>query len=80
MVFDYFPDYHHRVLVTVYGAVEVWVAFDQVQRRSFASLPHVYGMQYPDLETEELVQYGPRIKLLTSSLHCDPIVKTPYYK
>jgi hypothetical protein len=32
------------------------------------------------METEELVQFGPRLNLLTSSLHCDPLAKTPYHK
>jgi anaerobic selenocysteine-containing dehydrogenase len=62
------------------GAVEVRVTFDRVQRRGFVSLPHGYGQEYPDMETEELVQFGPRLNLLTSSLHCDPLAKTPYHK
>ncbi len=62
------------------GAVEVRVIYDEAQRRGFVSLPHGYGQEYPDMETEELVQIGPRLNLLTSSLHCDPLAKTPYHK
>ncbi len=62
------------------GAIEVRVSYDEAQRRGFVSLPHGYGQQYPDLETEELVQVGPRLNGLTSLLHCDPLAKTPYHK
>ena len=62
------------------ASIEVKVAFDPAQSRGFVSLPHGYGVEYPDLQTEEMVQHGPRINLLTSSLHCDPIAKTPYHK
>ncbi|MEM7343816.1 MAG: molybdopterin-dependent oxidoreductase [Chloroflexota bacterium] len=62
------------------GAVEVRVIYDEAQRRGFVSLPHGYGQEYPDLETEELVQFGPRLNVLTSALHCDPLAKTPYHK
>ncbi len=62
------------------GGVEVRVIYDEAQRRGFVSLPHGYGQEYPDLETEEMVQVGPRLNLLTSSLHCDPLAKTPYHK
>ena len=62
------------------GSIEVKVEIDPSQQKGFVSLPHGYGVEYPDLETEEMVLYGPRINLLTSSLHCDPIAKTPYHK
>lgn len=62
------------------GAVEVTVAFDPAQRRGFVSLPHGYGQEYPDLQTEEMIQTGPRLNEMTSSAWCDPIAKTPYHK
>ncbi|MEM7533392.1 MAG: molybdopterin-dependent oxidoreductase [Chloroflexota bacterium] len=62
------------------GGVEVLVELDDAQRPGFLSLPHGSGMEYPDLETEEMVQVGPKLNFLTSSLHCDPIAKTPYHK
>ena len=62
------------------STIEVVVAIDSSQRPGFVSLPHGHGFEYPDLETEELVQHGPRVNELTSSDWCDPIAKTPYHK
>jgi anaerobic selenocysteine-containing dehydrogenase len=62
------------------GSVEVCITFDEAQRRGFLSLPHGYGMEYPDELSGQLRQHGPRINLLTSALHCDPLAKTPYHK
>ncbi|MGB0388669.1 MAG: molybdopterin-dependent oxidoreductase [Ardenticatenaceae bacterium] len=62
------------------GEIEVKITFDNAQRRGFVSLPHGYGLEYPDLQSEEMVQHGPRLNLITSSDHCDPIAKTPYHK
>jgi len=68
------------ICATKTGAIEVVIAYDDAQRRGFVSLPHGYGMEYPDMTTEEMVQHGPRINELTASLHCDPIAGTPYHK
>lgn len=65
---------------SLYGAITVVTTIDPAQRRGMVSLPHGHGMEYPDLETEELVQHGPRINELTASEWCDPIAKTPYHK
>lgn len=65
---------------SMWGTIEVVVMIDPDQRPGFVSLPHGHGVEYPDLETEELVQHGPRINELTSSDWCDPIAKTPYHK
>ncbi len=73
-------DGEEAICQTETGTIKVLIAYDKAQRRGFVSLPHGYGMEYPDLETEELVQVGPRVNELTSSLHCDPIAKTPYHK
>ena len=62
------------------GGIEVMAAIDPAQRKGFLSLPHGYGLEYPDLESEELVQVGPRLNEITSSDWCDPIAKTPYHK
>ncbi len=62
------------------GSIEVTVAFDDAQARGFVSLPHGHGIEYPNLETEEMELHGPRINMLTSAEHCDPIAKTPYHK
>ena len=37
-------------------------------------------MEYPDLETEELVQFGPRLNMMTAASHSDAIAKTPFHK
>ena len=60
--------------------IEVKVEFDDAMQLGFVSLPHGYGFDYMDPENLELKQNGPRINLLTSSDHCDPITKTPYHK
>ncbi len=62
------------------GGIEVMAAIDPAQRKGFLSLPHGYGIEYPDLESEEMVQVGPRLNEITSSDWCDPIAKTPYHK
>ncbi|MEM7117358.1 MAG: molybdopterin-dependent oxidoreductase [Chloroflexota bacterium] len=62
------------------GGIEVVITLDGKQRPGFVSLPHGYGFEYPDLETEEMVQHGPRLNGMTAMDHCDPIAKTPYHK
>lgn len=63
------------------GSIDVCVAVDDAMRPGFLSLPHGYGMTYPDpLNPDRLVENGPRINLLTSADHCDPLAKTPYHK
>ena len=62
------------------GGIEVMAAIDPAQRRGFLSLPHGYGLEYPDLQSEEMIQVGPRLNELTASDWCDPIAKTPYHK
>lgn len=65
---------------TTRGGIEVMATIDPAQRRGFLSLPHGYGQDYPDLQTEEMEQVGPRLNEITSSDWCDPIAKTPYHK
>ena len=48
------------------GQIAVMATLDPAQRRGFLSLPHGYGLEYPDLQTEEMVQVGPRLNELTS--------------
>ncbi|MCP4359878.1 MAG: molybdopterin-dependent oxidoreductase [Chloroflexi bacterium] len=62
------------------GGLEVVAIMDDRQRRGFVSLPHGYGMTYPDLQTEEMVQHGPRLNVMTASSYSDPLAKTPYHK
>ena len=62
------------------GQIEVMATIDPDQRNGFLSLPHGHGIEYPDLESEEMVQHGPRLNEITSADWCDPIAKTPYHK
>jgi hypothetical protein len=48
-------------------------------RRGHVVLPHGFGQAYPAPDGERLVN-GPRINLLTSGAHRDPIAGTPYHK
>lgn len=73
-------DGEKAICETSRGQIEVTVTVDHAQRRGFVSLPHGYGMEYPDLDSEELVQVGPRLNDITSAEWCDPIAKTPYHK
>lgn len=68
------------VCESAHGAIDVFITVEPEQRIGFVSLPHGYGQEYPDMETEELVKTGPRINILTAADHCDPIAKTPYHK
>ena len=60
------------------GAVEVRIQPDDSMRPGCLSLPHGYGQV--ESAAEGASTSGPRINLLTSSDHCDPIAKTPYHK
>jgi anaerobic selenocysteine-containing dehydrogenase len=61
------------------AAIEVRIRRDDSVLPGCLSLPHGYGMTVPDGDGGEQ-EDGPRINLLTSSDHCDPIAKTPYHK
>lgn len=52
---------------------------DDSMRRGHVVLPHGFGQAYPTPDGERLVN-GPRINLLTSGTHRDPIAGTPYHK
>jgi len=52
---------------------------DDTMRRGQIVLPHGYGQSYPAADGERLVN-GPRINLLTTGGHRDPIAGTPYHK
>jgi anaerobic selenocysteine-containing dehydrogenase len=52
---------------------------DDSMRRGQLVLPHGYGQAYPVADGERLTN-GPRINLLTSGAHRDPIAGTPYHK
>ncbi len=52
---------------------------DETLRRGQAALPHGYGMTFPDGKGGQL-RDGPRLNVLTSADHCDPVTATPYHK
>jgi len=64
-----------------HGKVTVTIAHDNTMQSGHVSLPHGFGMFYPDPdEPTRMVQAGPAINQLTSALHCDPFAKTPFHK
>ena len=52
---------------------------DERMRRGQLVLPHGFGQAHPAADGERLVN-GPRINILTSGDHRDPIAGTPYHK
>ncbi|ANM30636.1 dehydrogenase [Acidobacteria bacterium Mor1] len=61
------------------GAVEVAIERDDAMRPGCLSLPHGFGMQYPDADGR-LRQNGAAINELTESRRCDPLARTPWHK
>ncbi len=61
------------------GGVTVRVQFCDSLRPGVVSLPHGYGLDYPN-EFGSRTSYGPLINLLTDAKHCDPISATPFHK
>ncbi|VAX32989.1 Molybdopterin-binding oxidoreductase [4Fe-4S] cluster binding and molybdopterin cofactor binding site containing [hydrothermal vent metagenome] len=63
------------------GVIKVKIKYDDAMQCGYLSLPHGYGMYYPDPENpEQMKQSGPSINQLTSANHCDATAKTPYHK
>jgi len=61
------------------GAIRVRVRHTDTVQPGLVTLPHGYGMDYPD-DAGERKAYGPWVNLLTSADHRDPITATPYHK
>ncbi len=59
------------------GSVRVPVMVTDEVPEGFLSMPHGYGLQYPDQDEKEA---GPAVNLLTSLEDCDPLAKTPHHK
>lgn len=57
------------------GALDVVVEIDDGLRQGVVVLPHGYGMRYNGSDV-----IGPAINRLTSSTHCDPLIRTPLHK
>ncbi len=75
------PDGAYAICESTVGAIKVTVCHDDAMRLGHVSLPHGYGMSYPDPEDpSRMKQSGPAINQLTAANHCDAIAKTPYHK
>ena len=62
------------------GAVSARVQSDASILPGVLTLPHGYGLDYPDAAGPGRPITGPQVNLLTDSVHCDPIAKTPFHK
>ncbi|MFN7988918.1 MAG: molybdopterin-dependent oxidoreductase [Thermoanaerobaculia bacterium] len=61
------------------GSIEVRVELSPAIREGVVTLPHGYGMDYPDASGLRRVQ-GPLLNRLTDAAHRDPRTATPYHK
>ena len=61
------------------GRIDVRIEVCDKQQPGVVSLPHGYGLGYPDGVGGREV-HGPVINLLTDAAHCDPISATPFHK
>jgi anaerobic selenocysteine-containing dehydrogenase len=61
------------------GSIKVRVQISDRLRPGVVSLPHGYGLDYPN-ETGGRTIHGPLINLLTNAKHCDSISATPFHK
>jgi anaerobic selenocysteine-containing dehydrogenase len=66
------------VCASARGEVKVEVEITDAVRRGMVTLPHGYGLDYPDGAAR--TAHGPSINDLTDSRHRDPIAGTPYHK
>jgi anaerobic selenocysteine-containing dehydrogenase len=61
------------------GAIEVRLELDAALPPGLVTLPHGYGMDYPDGAGGRRV-VGPLLNWLTDAEHRDPLTATPYHK
>ncbi len=61
------------------GSVTVRIEITDSMRPGMVSLPHGYGLDYPDAAGKRRA-HGPLINLLTNAQHRDPISATPFHK
>ncbi|WP_299411256.1 molybdopterin-dependent oxidoreductase [Acaryochloris sp. IP29b_bin.148] len=62
-----------------WGELTVHVKLCDTLRPGVVSLPHGYGLDYPDSQGQR-IRYGPLLNVLTGARHCDPISATPFHK
>ncbi len=61
------------------GSIEVRVELVPGLRQGVVTLPHGYGMDYPDGSGKRRI-VGPLVNWLTDAAHRDPLTATPYHK
>jgi anaerobic selenocysteine-containing dehydrogenase len=61
------------------GSIDVRVELSDELRRGLVTLPHGYGMEYPDASGARKT-VGPLLNQLTDAAHRDPLTATPYHK
>ena len=61
------------------GSIEVRVELNRGTRAGVVTLPHGYGIEYPDGSGKRRV-VGPVVNWLTDAAHRDPMTATPYHK
>ena len=61
------------------GRIEVRVELAPGLRPGVVTLPHGYGMDFPDAAGERRT-VGPLVNWLTDAAHRDPLTATPYHK
>jgi anaerobic selenocysteine-containing dehydrogenase len=61
------------------GRIEVRVELTEGLRPGVVTLPHGYGMDYPDASGKRR-SVGPLVNWLTDAAHRDPLTATPYHK
>jgi len=73
------PDGAPAVCESSRGRIDVRIAFTDTLQPGVVTLPHGYGMDFPDEEGKRR-PVGPVLNLLTDAAHRDPITATPYHK
>ena len=69
----------HALCESSRGAIEVRVELSDSLRPGLVTLPHGYGMEYPDAAGGRR-RVGPLLNLLTEAAHRDPLTATPFHK
>jgi anaerobic selenocysteine-containing dehydrogenase len=72
-------DGDHATCESERGSITVRIKVCDTVLEGIVSLPHGYGLDYPDKNGERQA-HGPLINLLTDAKHRDPITATPFHK
>jgi len=74
-----YADAEQVICESQWGSIKVYIQVCDTMRRGSVSLPHGYGLQFPNNKNEQKT-HGPLINLLTNLKHCDPVSATPFHK